>query len=128
MLPEDEANLAGVWIQYAAEQRDEDFWAWDRLTSLVLDQPEQAWPILHRIIADAPEVLLGYIGAGPLENLLSEHSAEFGERIADQARRDARFRAALSAVWLSHGEISPTLEARLQQLTGGKIRIRFAEP
>ena len=80
--------------------------------------------MLLEIVAAAPNDQLGYIGAGPLENLLSEHSAAFGERIEAQARRDPRFREALAAVWLSGGEITADLQERLVKLTDGRIRVR----
>ncbi|HEV2146882.1 MAG TPA: hypothetical protein VGR37_05750 [Longimicrobiaceae bacterium] len=128
MTPDEELDVARVWLRYATDGRAEDFWAWDRLATLVVDQPEQAWPILLRIIADAPEDQLGNVGAGPLENLLSEHATALGERVEEQARRSSRFRSALSSVWLSHGEVPPPLQERLQHLTGGRIRIPGSQP
>lgn len=123
MSAREDEEVVTHWLRYAAEQRKDDFWAWDRLTSLVLHQPEEAWPILLSLIAAAPEGQLGYIGAGPLENLLSMHPAAFGQRIEEQARRDRRFREALASVWLSENEVSSALVARLQRLTGGCIRV-----
>lgn len=63
------------------------------------DIPEVLWPIILRMVAEAPdEHYLDAIGAGPLENLLWFHGPAFVDRIEGAARADTRFRTALGYV------------------------------
>jgi hypothetical protein len=63
------------------------------------DDPEVLWPIIVRMVAEAPdEHHLGSIGAAPLENLLWFHGPEFVDRIEAAALADTRFRRALNYV------------------------------
>lgn len=82
--------------------QDENPWydAWTRVHSLINFEPDAGWPVLLRLIARAPdEEHLGYVAAGPLEDLIQGHGLAFVDRIAEQARRDPRFREALIGVW-----------------------------
>lgn len=67
--------------------------------------------------ADGDEDLLGQVGAGPLEDLVS-HSGN-GSRVLAEVDRAARqspsFRAALRSVWLGEGIPQP-VKARLVEL------------
>lgn len=82
----------------------EDAGAYDRVEhveELVRDDPSSAWQIIRILLETAPsEEALGYVAAGPLENLLILH----GDAIADQIRVGAlgseRVREALSRVLL----------------------------
>jgi hypothetical protein len=66
---------------------------------MVRDDPESLWPIILRMVAEAPdEHHLETIGAAPLENLLWFHGPEFVDRIEAAARADSRFRKALGYV------------------------------
>lgn len=112
---EDE-ELVAAYVRYAVGRRKEDFRAWDSLSTLVSEEPERAWDLLLRIVDAAPDDRLGYVGAGPLEDLLHEHHALLGARIEARARRDARFREALRGVWLSPGAIPRDLAERLRTL------------
>lgn len=122
-MTHDEAEeIAAVWLRYT-EKREEDGWAGERLNTLVCREPEGAWPVLLRIIATAPDDVLGYLGAGELEDFVRLHAKEFGARIEDEARRDGRFREALVGAWFQRGELPVELEQRLQRLVNGRIRI-----
>jgi hypothetical protein len=48
----------------------------------------------------ARDVDPGYVGASPLENLLTEHETLVADRVADRARRNPLWREAVGGVWL----------------------------
>ncbi|WP_460629661.1 DUF6869 domain-containing protein [Intrasporangium mesophilum] len=61
--------------------------------------------------ADAPVL----VGSGPLEDLLHEHGAAVIEEVERLARQEPTFTEALRSVWLEHGALPPSVEARLAQ-------------
>src|SRR5258707_8352803 len=45
-----------------------NFWAFDELCELVLYEPEKSWPIIVRLVSEAPtNLVLANVAAGPLE-------------------------------------------------------------
>ncbi len=97
MLTEEQQSLVNSWLTFKRH-----WWAFETLDNMCRDNPEEAWLIVVALVAAAdPEDLLGDIGAGPLEDLLSEHGAAFVERAEAAARTNPRFAKALSNVWLS---------------------------
>lgn len=60
------------------------------------------------------EAALGYLGAGPLEDLLVGRAAEVVEYVDDAARTRAQFRAALAGAWYE-GEVAPDIADRLRR-------------
>src|SRR5262249_47921220 len=78
------------------------FWAFDAVHDLIREDPERLWMITKPFVPAAPdEEALGYIGAGPLEDLLSDYGEHFIERVEQQAATDAKFRYCLAGVWQS---------------------------
>ena len=60
---------------------------------------EQKWEFIKELVAAAPDDdALGYIGAGPLEDLLYGNSEEFIERVEQEALVNEKFRSSLSIV------------------------------
>lgn len=53
------------------------------------------------------------VGAGPLEDLITEHGNELSLQIEELARRSSPFRRALASVWLDSGTLAPAAEERL---------------
>ncbi len=87
----------------AVNEDTEFFWAWEHVTDLVLTKPELAWPIITSLIHESPnDQILANIGAGPLEDLLVSHGADFIERIESEVQCDEKFRRCLAAVWGWH--------------------------
>jgi len=117
----DDADLIAGYVQHAtALQRgvkDGNQFSWD-LDSLVSNDPDRAWRLICEIIRQiTDDAALAYAAAGPLEDLLKRHPA-FIDRVEDLARRDARFRHALSGVWVD-GEVGE----RLNTLLGDEPRL-----
>jgi len=70
---------------------------WSTLDSLTDDEPETAWRVIRRLVAESPEMYLHQIGAGPLEALLSNRPECFGLAVS-VANTDNKFREALRYV------------------------------
>jgi hypothetical protein len=100
MSSQERNRLAESWLQV---QRH--FWAFISLDQLCENEPEEAWSVIQLLIdlSDTDD-LLGDVGAGPLEDLISNHAPRFVDRIEESARNSPAFKKALSRVWLSEGE------------------------
>jgi hypothetical protein len=93
-LSEEGERLLSSWFEY-----EQTFWAFDTVWELTCNDPERLWTITKALVTAAPdEATLGYIGAGPLEDLLSGYGEQFIERIEQQAAADAKFRLSLAIV------------------------------
>lgn len=67
------------------------------------EDPEAAWQLILATIRDTPpNADLVKLGAGPLENLLSAHGAQFIDRIEQESLANRRFRQVLAHVWKSN--------------------------
>jgi hypothetical protein len=95
---------------------EENFWAFETMNALVSEQPEQAWPILLRMLEGADEGHVGSLSAGPLENLLHAHGPLLIDRIAAEARTNEKLRDALTGVYLWTAEIFPRYLEVMQEL------------
>lgn len=94
-------QLAQGWIRYKRGSPVESP-AWEALALLTAQDPESAWRVTLRLIDLAREsALLLDVGAGQLEELVSESPALFVDRIEQLAVTDSAFKTALSYVWLS---------------------------
>jgi hypothetical protein len=110
MSAEEELNytteeLVMSYFRYYAGKREEDWWAWQEVTDLVMQCPEkEGWDITLALIEHAPsKKALAYVAAGPLEDLMHYHGNLLIDRIEQESRRSVRFRHALTGVWLSKG-------------------------
>lgn len=79
---------------------DEWFWAWDDVHERTFLQPtiEDAVPLIVRLVDAAPKGREGYIGAGPIENLLTACGASAVDAIEAAARKNAGVARALASV------------------------------
>ena len=123
MQTSDLPTVIATWIRHAQERRKEDFWAWDWVKARVLwdGSAEEAWTITTELVRAAPDELLGFIGAGPVEDLVNRFGGELIDWIEGEARRDPRFQDALGAIWLQIGTLPPEIEARIVAASGGRI-------
>jgi hypothetical protein len=96
------------------------FWAYERMDDLVANDPEPAWRVVNRLIAEAQDApTLGLIAAGPLEMLLERHGAYFIDRVEIRARDDETFRECLRGVW--QAEIPDDIWTRVQAASGDEM-------
>jgi hypothetical protein len=88
------------WFSEWAPEKPIYGWATELLVHLTEDEPEVAWGLILDLIERAPDDdALGWVAAGPLEDLLCHHGAELIDRVEALASADARFRRCLSGVW-----------------------------
>jgi hypothetical protein len=88
------------------------------LMTMIDEEPERAWSFILLLIEHAPnEQALGWVGAGPLEDLLASHGAGLIARVEDLASRDRRFRSCLSHVW-GQNRIEPDTYRRMRRADG----------
>jgi hypothetical protein len=130
-------QIATDWIAYARysspseapEQVQADGWA---LYELAEDQPELGWEIIRHVVRQCAEEdlfsdteteaqnIAGLLAAGPLEDLLAFHGANFIERIEAEARRDRRMFWTLGGVW--QNSMTDEVWERVQRAAGGISR------
>jgi hypothetical protein len=67
---------------------------------LVATDTEAAWTVLLQIIAEAPEIHLYIVGAGPLECLISHAHEDLSERVISELKSNPRFLRAFRSVYL----------------------------
>jgi hypothetical protein len=102
--------VAASWAHYrlassgSREDRlaaDRLFWAWEAVEDLIATGGEPAVDLIVAL-ADADDAELSYLGAGPVENLLSSRppppEVVLG-RLDEAARQNPRVRVAVAAVW-----------------------------
>ncbi|ROU08118.1 DUF6869 domain-containing protein [Lysobacter enzymogenes] len=81
---------------------DHPLWWADERTMFVLRPVdfETMWQFVMAVLARKPPGhVLGYLAAGPLEDMIACFGDYFIERIEDTARRDPAFRDLLHGVW-----------------------------
>jgi len=79
---------------------------------------EAAWAILLVLIDRAPDAgALGFVSAGPLEDIVRSHNDVLGDRILDEARRSPQLRQALTGIW-GWASLPEPFGSRLKSLAG----------
>jgi hypothetical protein len=116
-------NLAEAWIRLhhipkesrQSSQYDELFWSWEKLTEMCDSAPETAWDVIQEILGrDHSDQILASIGAGPFEDLMSSHGAQFIDRVEKCARTHPAFKRMLGVVWKN--SISDDVWIRIQAI------------
>jgi len=113
-------RIAQAWVEMYrlpkdSQERKEKFWAFERLSDLVRENPEEAWNIIELMRRlDGTDPFLANIAAGPLEDLLVYHGDRFIDRFEILARADQQFRKLLGAVWQNN--MSDVLWARVKAI------------
>lgn len=69
------------------------FWAWDAVSAATWESPEQSLEMIEAILHH-PDADPGLVGAGPIEDLLS-NPPQLVEEIAERCRTDALWREAV---------------------------------
>jgi hypothetical protein len=115
--PRDAAARAAAWLDHDRTGRETRFWAWERVDDVIGRQPVTGWLLVRHLIAGAAdEAQLGSVAAGPLEEMLSAHSAVLIDRVETAARTDPRTMRALAGVWKN--AIADDDWERIQRLLG----------
>lgn len=69
------------------------------LNYLVDFRPDEAWMRILALVSEAKDHSLGYIGASPLEDLLSAHGNEVIRWLEVEAKRNPRLVRCVGALW-----------------------------
>ena len=116
-------DLIDVWLRHDRDRKEEDFWAWDRVNTIVQEDPKRGWSLICGLIDRASDDQLGSIGVGPIEDLVHRHHGAVIDKIVKEARRDARFRAALTWMWFTRGSMPSHVERQLLEATNNEMRV-----
>lgn len=108
MTEADKLALAVAWVKdkWASSSAGPDeppMTVFERVDELKYEDPETLWDVI-RLALDASQdetEVIEVLAAGPLEDLLVHHGAEFIERVEQEARRNPRFAHLLGGVWQS---------------------------
>lgn len=110
-----------AWIEHARDGfpsgpdstgLDDSF---DEVVLMARDDPESLWPIIGRMVEEAPDKHhLVTVGAAPMEDLLWFHGPAFVDRIEAAAQEDPRFREALRQVLGWDSPIAPDVAEGLR--------------
>lgn len=97
-----DSKLVASWIEYHRQENGKPdlYWAWEELDNMVQTRPEQAWQYILEIVNGCSnERVLSNLAAGPLENLLVFHGADFIDQLEITARKKPRFVPIVKGVW-----------------------------
>jgi hypothetical protein len=96
---------------------------YEKLNHLIYSDPELAWRLLLELVAETPDDLLGFVGAGPVETFIWQHGAGFIDQIEAEASTNARFRRAALEINLVRGELPADIESRIAAAIGGGFEL-----
>jgi hypothetical protein len=109
---QDQAAIIAGYFRNWRERDDRSFWAWEAVNDLVAADPDAGLAMVLELIRHAPnDRALGYVAAGPLEDLLGRHGQTVIAAVEEAARREPRVRSALCGVW--PGRIDPAVWERV---------------
>jgi hypothetical protein len=116
-------ELARAYLKHHRTQDEADFWAFDEVADRVTygEDPHRAWELVLALVEAAEDTNLGYVGAGPLEDLVTRFGPQLIAEIESQARRDPKFRACLGTIWLSKGNLPADILSRVVVASNGQI-------
>lgn len=97
----DLSALADVYLRHHLTNRDEDFWAWEEVQRRVRADLAQGWEITQTLIEKADtDSALGYVAAGPLEDLVDGYGDAAIDLIETACETNQKMQLALSGIWL----------------------------
>jgi len=96
---------------------EKNFWAHEDLAELCESKPRDAWEVIVALVGAAnTEPLLEAIGAGPLQDLMTQHGEEYIAQVEKEAQENARFRRAMAGAWLDSDDTP--VWAKFYQIAG----------
>ena len=116
---EDDSKLVDAYLRTYKLQDNSLLWAFSELHVITLHDTERGWRITLALIAGASnEGVLGYVAAGPLEEMLEVHGNEIIDRVEALAHTDEKFRKALSLVACFEDSMPSDICARVHKALG----------
>lgn len=81
-------TLADTYLRHHATRSVEDFWARERVDEMIRGGDlDRAWEITLLLLRKAPDDALGYIAAGPLEDVVDGYGHRGLDRVEQAANR-----------------------------------------
>ena len=108
-------ELATEWIEAqkleSKENQTANPPAIDAVIALSIDSPEECWMLILEILSrkNLDEDVIDSLGAGPLEDLISDNGEAFFERIKAEVNNNEELASAMKYVWLSE-EVRPSVQ------------------
>ena len=119
VLPEGDAHLVDAYLRHYATGDQSLLWAFSEVNAITFRQAERGWNIALALIAAAPtDDALGYVVAGPLEEVLEVHGNLLMDLVEERALVDAKFRNALSRVVCFDDSMPSHIRDRINRVTG----------
>ena len=119
----DPKKIAHSWaLMHKAEEGSstyiENFWAFDALSDLCSNSPNECLHVIEEIFAieSSSNLIIANLAAGPLEDLLVQHGDLMIEKIVNIAESNPLWRKMLGAVW--QNDIKDHVWSRLKSVTG----------
>jgi hypothetical protein len=96
-------TLAETYLRNHAARRDEDHLALEEVNQIIRSGDlDKAWNITLLLLRKAKtDEALGYVAAGPLEDIIDGYGDRALDRVEAEFDKDRRLQFALSGVWLS---------------------------
>jgi hypothetical protein len=104
MNNEEVTNISKSWISLQLAEKDSpeydsEFWSFERLDQLIHNKPNEALRVIIEIaVTTDSEEILGYLGAGPIEDLMLYHGEQVIENLAAKAKAEPKIKVALQSV------------------------------
>lgn len=94
-------TLADSYLRHKTTRSEDDSWAWQRVDEILRSGDlDRAWEVTALLLKKAPDELLDYIAAGPLEDFIDGYGDRAFDRVEQACEEDPRLQYALSGIWL----------------------------
>jgi hypothetical protein len=114
-----DADLVSAYLQHYETKDGSLLWAFIEVNEITLRHAERGWNITLALIAAAPnDEALGYVVAGPLEEVLEVHGKLLMDRVEQLAQVDDKFLMALSRVVCFEDSMSRATRDRIDRAVG----------
>ena len=116
-MQRDLTTLAEMYLRQHETKSDEDFWAWEEVDAIVRSGDlDLAWQVTLILLRKASDNALGYVAAGPLEDLIDGYGDKALDLVEEACDGDTRLQFALSGVWLlPHSPVLGRFRALMQK-------------
>ena len=108
-------ELATEWVKAQKLERDENRIfnppAIDEVIDLSINDPEALWTLILEILSmdNIDNEVIDSLGAGPLEDLISDHGEKYIDRIKEELFKNNKLASALNFVWVSEN-VKPSVK------------------
>jgi hypothetical protein len=93
--------IADTYLRHHATKCDEDWWAWEEVEAIVRSGDlDVAWQVTALLLRKASDDALGYVAAGPLEDIIEGYGHKALDLVEEACDSNERLQFALSGVWL----------------------------